>query len=191
MEQRQRCQAELRQGEKMVWIGQPLMWLYRRKFIDHLLPGILVGAFAFCWIYGVLGGFSPNGITLRGGLYQWLFLLFGTPLVLQAAHSLGAFLWLPVVARRTVYLLTDQRVIVFQGRLIRQTNIQSFVPARLTSIVREERPDGNGNLIFEQFEEKAGSGTTTVRRGFFAVAQVRELEETIVKTLLCRDGLKT
>ena len=35
------------------------------------------------------------------------------------------------------------------------------MPDRLTSMTRNERGDGSGDLIFEQFQQRAGSGTTT------------------------------
>jgi len=51
-------------------------------------------------------------------------------------------------------------------------------------LIVEGEPLGAGDLVFEQFTQRRGSGTTTVRRGFMGIADVRQVEDLIHGTLL-------
>ncbi len=112
------------------------------------------------------------------------FPLFGLPFLLVGLGMLTSPYWLGRKAVRTVYVVTSQRAIIFTGRVFGGVNIQTFMPDRLTSMTRNERADGSGDLIFEQFQQRAGSGTTTIRRGFMAIEKVHEVEDIILTTLL-------
>ncbi len=87
-------------------------------------------------------------------------------------------------AKMTIYALTNLRTIVLTGKFFGGFTVESFEPSRLTSMTRSQRADGSGDLIFEQFTKKQGSGTTTIRRGFIGVENVRQVEELIHSTLL-------
>lgn len=49
---------------------------------------------------------------------------------------------------------------------------------------RVERPDGSGDLIFEQYTQRRGSSTHTIRHGFISVPRVRDVEDVLRKTLV-------
>ena len=122
---------------------------------------------------------ASNGVPALG-----CFSLFGLIFLAVGLWLLAAPWWLARVAARTVYLLSDQRAVVMAGKLLGGVTVQSFDPARLTGITRNERADGTGDLVFEQFVQRRGTGVTTVSRGFMAIDDVRDVETLIHRTLL-------
>ena len=174
---------ELRPGEQLVWAGQPLPRLFGRQSIALVIFGIPWTAFAVFWV-AAAGGITSHA---RNGNFLSLFScfpLFGLPFVLVGLGMLSSPFWMRRKAMRTAYAVTNQRAIVFEGRAFGGIKVQSFMPDRLTSMTRTERADGSGDLVFEQFQQRVGSGTNTVRRGFFAVERVRDVENLILGTLL-------
>lgn len=174
----QRVAGELRAGEKLLWAAQPLPRLYRRQAIGLVLFGLPWTGFAVFWVWG-----ASQGAQHAPGPFM-LFPLFGLPFVLIGLGMLTSPFWLQRKAQRSLYAITNQRAIVFDAKLFGGQRVQSFSPDRLTAMTREERADGSGDLIFEQFQQRAGSGTTTVRRGFVGVERVREVEEVILSNLV-------
>ena len=110
--------------------------------------------------------------------------LWGVPFICIGLGMLTAPYWAARAARRTIYAITDRRAIAWQAKGWGKVEVHNFQPERLTSMTRTQRPDGGGDLVFEQFEERKGSGTTTVKRGFMAVQRVQGVEDVIRETLL-------
>ena len=77
-----------------------------------------------------------------------LFPLFGIPFVLIGFGMLSSPYWTMRKARRTAYVLTTARAIIFDGGF--STTIRSFGPDRLTDLRRKQRADGSGDVIFER-----------------------------------------
>ncbi len=173
-------QSELRTGEKLIWAQQPLPRLYRRQGIGAVLFGIPWTAFSIFWVAMAAMGTHRSGLPV----VSIVFPMFGVPFVLIGFGMLSTPFWMGRKARGSIYAITDQRAIIFEGRAFGGIKVQSFMPERLTSLTRTERTDGTGDLIFEQFQQRAGSGTTTVRRGFVAIERVRDAEDLITSTLL-------
>jgi hypothetical protein len=174
----QQLQGEMRAGEKQIWAAQPLPGLYRLQSIGFFIFGLPWTAFAIFWVV------SAAGITSHGLSGFGFFPLFGVPFVLIGFAMLSSPFWLGKIASRTVYAITNQRAIVMTAKAFGGLTIQSFEPQRLTSITRNQRADGSGNLVFEQFTQRVGTGTTTVRRGFIGIENVRQVEDLIHATLL-------
>ena len=184
VELQRQVQTELRAGERQVWAAQPLPGAFRRQSIAVVLFGLPFTGFALFWI--VTAGWGVWGHANHAPGPFVLFPLFGLPFLLIGLGMLTSPFWMAKRAARTVYVLTDQRAIVVAGKVFGGVTVQSFEPARLTSITRNERPDGTGDLIFEQFTQRQGTGTTTVRRGFMGIDDVRQVEDLIHSTLLAR-----
>jgi hypothetical protein len=140
-------------------------------------------AFAVFWTVAAAGG-----IWNRGGApaswFHYVFPLWGVPFILIGLAMLSTPWWTARAARRTVYAITDRRAIVWIAQAWGRTEVQSFEPKRLLSLTRTERANGSGDLIFEQFRETNGSSTTTIRRGFMGLRDVRDAEEVLRETLL-------
>ena len=174
-------QAELRPGERLVWAAQPLPRLLRWQSLGLFLFAIPWTAFAVFWVAAAAHGTWHHGHPAGAG---FLFPLFGLPFVVIGVGMLSAPPWAGRTARQTAYAITDQRAVVFRGRAFGRRSVDSFEPDRLTGITRNERADGTGDLIFEQFAQRRGTGTSTVRRGFLAIGDVRPVEDLIYNTLL-------
>ena len=79
---------------------------------------------------------------------------------------------------RTIYVVTNQRLLILNG--IFQPSVESYVPP--FDIERKERLDGTGTIIFARKEKKGGKGGSYSEDiGFFAVPNVREVEEYIIR----------
>jgi hypothetical protein len=166
-----RLNDEMRAGERIVWSGQPLPRLYQWSSIGVVLFGIPWTAFAIFWIAAAGWGTWFSGHAAPGPFK--LFPLFGVPFVLIGFGMLSSPLWMSRAAKRTVYAITNQRAITIEGQMFGRVKVQSFAPDRLLAMSRTQRPDGSGDLIFEESRERHGSSTTTIRRGFKAVEHVR------------------
>ena len=182
-ELRRALDAELAAGERIVWVRQPVPWLIWRGTLPILIFAIPWTAFAIFWTVAAAGGIWNRGGAPASWFY-FVFPLWGVPFILVGIAMLSAPYWTARAARRTVYAITDRRAIVWIGRSWRKTEVQSFEPKRLLSLTRHQRGNGSGDLIFEQFRETHGSSTTTIRRGFMGLADVRDAEDVLRETLL-------
>lgn len=182
-------QSELRSGERLLWAAQPRPGAYRKQAIGLMIFAVPWTAFAVFWVVSAGWGTGWFGGDRHGGdgppgLFM-LFPLFGLPFVLIGLGMFSAPYWLGRKAARTAYAVTDRRAIVFEGSAVGSgTKVQSFQPERLTLMTRTERADGSGDLVFEEFRERVGTGSRTVRRGFVGIDRVREVEDLIANTLL-------
>jgi hypothetical protein len=169
-----RVQSELAAGERLVWVGQP-------RPGRALLGSLILVLFAIPWT-----AFAVFWMVLASGANLW-FALFGVPFVVIGLGMLTAPLGVWRKARQTCYALTDRRAIVWEPGLFGSVRVRSFGPEHLGALSRVERPDGSGDLIFEEFWTRHRRSHHTVQRsGFLAIDRVREVEEMIRKTLLSR-----
>ena len=181
----QRVASQLRDGETQVWAAQPIPRLLSRRMISISLGGLALAGFALFWII------TTHLVHQRMGQFADLFAILpivGLPFLLIGLVMAAAPVWAAKRAARTAYVLTDQRAIMFRCRWSRGVTVHSYEPGRLTSIERDEAPDGTGDLIFEQFVEynkDAPLGPNSrIRRGFLGIADVRAVEELVHQTLL-------
>ncbi|MEZ6048303.1 MAG: hypothetical protein R3C11_22565 [Planctomycetaceae bacterium] len=166
-------ERELREGEHITWIGQPLPWKFGKLYIGLTLFGIPWTAFALFWMAGAAQFEIPDFQRKDD-----FFFLFGLPFVLIGFFMLTAPYWSMRKAKQTVYVMTTKRVILIEKSLY--VTISSFSPERLKSLRREEYPDGSGNLIFEQtITYNSDSDRITTDKGFFALPDIKEVEDRV------------
>ena len=183
-ELQQQLHGELHPGEAVVWAAQPLPRLFRTQSIMIFLFGIPFTVFALIWlvITGIMGLVGHTAGGLAGLLV--IFPLFGLVFLLVGLGMLTSPLWLRGQRKRTLYALTNQRAIIFAGRLFGGLSVASFEPQRLTAMQRNQQTDGSGDLIFEQYVQRINRGPSTVSVGFMAVENVQHVEELVRNTLL-------
>jgi hypothetical protein len=179
---RRAIDAELDAGERIVWLRQPVPWMLWRGTLIVLIFGLPWTAFAIFWTLGA-AGLVGSGARATGW-WAWVFPMWGLPFIFIGLVMLSAPYWTARAARRTVYVITDRRAIVWIPKAWGEKEVQSFEPKRLLSITRTQRANGSGDLVFEQFRETRGSSTTTIRRGFMGLADVRDAETVLRETLL-------
>ncbi len=166
-------QDELESGERVMWLQQPLPSTFVRAALPVVLFAIPWTAFAVFWMHGA----SAGGTS---------FMLFGVPFVLVGVGMLSSPLLGVRRARRTVYVVTDRRAIIFAGGL--STTVRSFDPEALDGYTKNQRGGGAGDLIFGPEYNVNSTGQRGLRNwqnGFFGVPDVREAEK-FVKALIAR-----
>lgn len=189
IEMENRVHEELRDGERLLWVGQPNPSRYAKKAIPIVLFGIPFTLFALFWMAGasglLFGGRRGGGF----GLFEVLFPLFGLPFLCAGLGMLYSPYWAKKRARRTFYALTDQRAILWEASWFGSTEIRAYTAGQLDRMRRVEYADGQGDLIFEEFvtygRDSDGDRTSNVKRhGFMAIDRVREVDELIRQALV-------
>lgn len=176
--------AELNDGEKITWIGVPIARRFAMRSIPIVLFGIPWTAFAFFWMAGA-SGFKIPDLKEEFDLFP----LFGIPFVLIGFGMLSSPFWTMRKARRTAYVLTTARAIIFDGGF--STTIRSFGPDRLTDLRRKQRADGSGDVIFERKLSYDSDGDRqSTDHGFLAIADVKGVED-MVRQLVETHSKKT
>jgi hypothetical protein len=189
-EQEQRVLAELGPGESLVWIGQPRPDLMARGSCVLVGMGVFFLVFSVIWIGATL--FMSNQFAAQAGAVGAISMLFsacGLPFVAVGIFMLSAPVWMRNRARRTIYALTDRRAIVWEAGWFGSTMTRSYTRAALGNLSRDERADGAGDLIFQEFvtlsTNSDGYRTSQLnRRGFLGINHVREVEQLVRQTLL-------
>lgn len=172
---RGQVEMELRPNEQLLWVGQPIPSLYARKAIPIVLFSIPFGGFAIFWMFAAMNFGMPS---FDGDVVEMLFPLFGLPFVLVGVGMFLSPLWMSIAARRTVYVLTNERAMFIGG--FWNTKVVSMGPDRLTEVERSQRSDGSGDLIFDYnitYYKNRRSSTTPV--GFMSIPDVRNVEHLV------------
>lgn len=127
----------LRPGERVLWRGQPIVRRFVLRGSPFMIPfTFLWFAFAIFWEASVLGTRAPG-----------FFALWGLPFVAVGAYiSIGRFYVAWREATRTVYLLTDERIVVAGGAF--STRIQELSLRSLPAPSLDQGADGVGTITF-------------------------------------------
>jgi hypothetical protein len=157
-----RLQAYLQPGERVVWTGQP----DPRRLVSSkdyfLIPfSLLWGGFAIVWEGGVL-------LTMAGANGAPIFFaLWGIPFVVVGQFFIwGRFLVKRWDRRRTLYAVTDERVLVLRGN-----SLQSMFLNNLPGVTQSARLDGSGSIEFGS-SAPFGSGVwSNTGMDFFAIGR--------------------
>jgi hypothetical protein len=178
--------AELRDGERLLWAGQPRPGRFARLAWLDVIFGIpwtltMIALLAFL-IYTNL----QDAPRAQPAAPRWAGLVVLIPFLLIGFAHLSAPYWAKRRARRTVYAITDRRVIVWEGKKFRPAKVHSLSPAELTRLHRVEHSGGVGDLIFDDCGEvRHWTGSS---RKFVAIDGVREVEDLVRTALLAREG---
>lgn len=129
--------ALLKPGERILWSGGPDVRAYTLRGAWFLVPfSILWGGFAIFWEVSALSARAP-----------FPFALFGLPFVAIGLYMIfGRFLVAKREAERSVYVLTDRRVIQLVGafkQTLTEIALRDLPPVSLT-----EQSGGLGTITF-------------------------------------------
>ena len=173
---RQMVEQELETMEHVRWVAQPRPGRLARKALPIVLFAIPFTGFAVFWL---VMAFTMTRSTPGPGP-AFLFPLFGVPFLLVGLAMLSSPLWYRRKARRTVYVITDRRAIVFSGGW--STTVDSFDPAKIKGRSKRLKGDGSGDIIFEERlsyygSHHHGNRPPTLDIGFLALDDVRQADE--------------
>ncbi|HEX9952239.1 MAG TPA: hypothetical protein VGB53_10750 [Rubricoccaceae bacterium] len=165
---------ELARGEAVEWAAPPDA---RRAALSAL--GIWIFAIpwtAFSVFWTAMASLTVDDWTSLAVAFP----LFGTPFIAVGLAMLSAPWWAWRVARRTLYIVTDRRAILFEASGARAIGVRSFRPEALRDVRRTERPDGSGSLVFSQTGGRDADGDRTLTPvGFANVRDVRAAEDAV------------
>jgi hypothetical protein len=166
-------EGELREGEHVTWIDQPIASRFLWTALPTLIFAVPWTAFSLFWTW------SAYAMTRGRGAAGLAFAAFGLPFVLAGLGMFTSPYWIRRAAQRTLYVLTDRRAIILvpTWRGIRE---RSFEPAQLHDLRRTQRADGSGDLVFttELTGYTRGRPLATAI-GFQAVPDVRGVEDRV------------
>lgn len=158
---------QMRADEKPLWIGYPIP---RRFALKQGLPMFL---FAIPWT-GISAAFEA-GAMKSGSIFM---LLWGIPFIVIGLRLLASPLWEYWRARRTVYVVSDRRLLILGGLL--RPSTKSFAVSDIGPLEVDAGGDGSGSIVFSQHRTRDPEGGWTVEKiGFIAVPNVREAAEHI------------
>jgi len=144
LEAQNRVAGELESGERLLWSGRPdsRRWLYPQDAV--LIPfSVMWGGFAIFWEAGVLSGGARNSVILP---------LWGVPFVLIGLYLIvGRFLARRWMRSRTLYAVTDQRVISIAPSWPRGERTTSVWLGSYPPVEKRLARDGRGTLWVGSF----------------------------------------
>ena len=159
--------------EAPLWAASPDGWALARRLWKNALIGIPFTAFAIFWTWTAAGGFSDR----KGHSAPAFFILWGLMFVGFGLATLLSPLFPAWKARRTYYVLTRDRAIVFEQ--VWRPEIRSFPRAALGGYERVSRGGRGGDIVFQRTIERRGRGTRTSEVGFLGLRDFAEAEEAI------------
>ena len=135
--------AELGAGERLLWSGRPRGGIRLRPQDVVLIPfSLLWGGFAIFWEVMALSTTAKAPAPFR-----FLFPLFGLPFVAIGLFMIvGRFLADARARARTIYGVTNQRILIVRGARSQQT--RSLELSAIPELSLVEHKDGTGTITF-------------------------------------------
>jgi hypothetical protein len=167
----EKIKDQLEPDEKQIWFGMPrTSFLTPRAFIPMMM-GLVFCSMVITMI-ATMSFSCPGGI---GGIVI-LMTLFG------ALFFGGSGLFLLYIPRmqykadkKTAYLITDRRAIVFKGGVLKATDV--YTPDKLGNIYRKENRRGYGSVLIPLARDAIKDFEVMYReRGFLKIENVHEVE---------------
>ena len=170
---RQHVNRELEPMETIQWMAQPQPVYFTPKAKTAFIFAIPWTAFALFWTAAAAFGSSSDGEV---GFMAY----FGIPFIVIGLLLFSSPLWAYRRALKTVYVITDQRAITFDGG--RRATIRSYTPEKLRDVYRNENPDGTGDVILNKKEWLDSNDHHQVEElGFLRIREPREVERILKK----------
>ncbi len=155
------ARALLEPDEKLIWAEFSSTRSQRRRVVPALIFGLVFTGFSAFWIW--------SAVTVAGSFLPFL---FGLPF-LAAGVFLTCRPFLPGLGRRSLYAITDRRLMIAGGG--RRKRVASYGAEELGEIEVYERGDGTGDVIFRREERRhrrRNDYRERIRRiGFFGIPE--------------------
>lgn len=153
-------QAELLDGEVLIWTGQPLRQVIFHHTDWYAIPfSLLWGSFAIFWELGVAG---HVGTSAKGGPSVFME-LWGIPFLVMGQYMIwGRFFYTAWKKGRTHYAVTTKRVLVLNSGGTRK--LVSGYLSTLDSVTLTTRQDRIGTIEFSPEPDSKVSWGSSRRR---------------------------
>ncbi len=167
------AKAEMTLGEALLWAETSLSRNASRRSLPISILGWILLLLSLAWI-------------TKAAITSTALLFIGLPFIILGAGLASTPWWWPVMAKRTVYAISDQRLLII--RHLWNRKVTSYGPEDIDAVERRERRDGSGDVIFRREEikklnhhhDRHGKRRVGEREvGFFGVPEVRRVEEAI------------
>lgn len=167
---------EMLPGERLLWSGKPEPGAASFAAFGIWLFAVPWTAFALFWT--AMAWNSVGGADANGGIVSYAFPLFGLPFILTGLAMLSAPLWARRAAEKTIFGITDQRVVSLTQ--LWRLRINSVSADQIGPMKRVERKDGSGSLKIETHSTRGSKGVRRTQNFHFtAVPNVRHVERLI------------
>lgn len=173
--------AQLGPDETLLWTERPTLPRMRRIRPIALLFVAVMTALSGVSLAAMLGvlqreAMRPEALLIAFGLAP---LALGGLIAVDVARRAWTWTARRWALARTVYALTDQRVII--GRYDARDGLLAFslIPGMIADTSRFEYADGTGDLVFEGVESSARRAI-----GFFGIRRVRSVDRLLHETLI-------
>jgi hypothetical protein len=162
----------LERGERIKWIDMPIPRFFTPYSKGMFVVAILWLGICSVWIAGAVG---CEALNFNFGHGDRFLPLCAIPFVLLGIGVLSTPLWTHWKARRTLYLITDRRAIVFDGGW--KGTIRSFPPEKLQEFYREDHRDGSVDVVIDpQWSQDADGHSHKWEFGFLQIRDADEVE---------------
>ena len=168
--------AELRPGERLIWAGRPTrvppmslagcVAAVGCLGVAYLLTGLMVAAYLGLYLPRI----EPNE---SHAIFSTIFVVFSVlATIAWFIGGISDFVERHKVARE-VYAMTDRRILIWApGAKRGSTQVVSHDTGHFDRLIRDERPDGTGDLAFSNSRGRRNPGPCEFRE----IADVRRVE---------------
>jgi hypothetical protein len=162
----------MRPGERLIWSGRPVSFKsHVLQSVPMALLGIPFFAAGAIWV-AAFSGMAHSGADSSG--FGSLFALLGVPFLLIDLALFLAPVWAMRRAVRTVYAMTDQRVVIGtrEGRAF-----NSWPFSDLGDVKCNCGNDGVGSVLFGVAMRGGRRGAAQIQAGFRGIADAQSVAE--------------
>lgn len=180
---RELIERELLAGERLLWVGKPGVWRLMSNPGQTRTPAavsIMIGLAVAVFIgMGLLLGSGGGRVMLPGMVLALLVLI-------AFATLIGPLLAGVINSWRTVYAITDRRVLILSG-----SSARSYGEKDIQFIERRMQRGDRGDIVFRREHRSIstchgpalyGNREIAVPVGFFGIDNVREVEALMLET---------
>ena len=174
--------AELTFGETLLWAERPALPRMRRIRPIPVLFVLVLTALSGVSLAAILGVFEPSAVPAATVFLGFCLapLALGGLIALDVARRGAAWMARRWALARTIYALTDQRVIIGRFDLDEGgLSVQSLIPGMIAGTTPFEYADGTGDLFFEGMGPLAKGPV-----GFFGIRRVHKVDRLLHETLI-------
>lgn len=166
------AERELVPDERILWCGQPHPARHLLSSLPVMVLGGLVLLAGLWWMRDAFGFGSLRQDWSKAPLMP----LLGLPFLLAGLRLLSHPYWQIRGARRTLYVVTSGRAVIFQDGTLMGNGVRSFGPDRLLATRRREHAGGWGDILFPAEPAEPGHGRRNAPAGFFGIPHVKDVE---------------